>query len=248
MRFSLICPTNDRWKCEHWLLPSLAMQRFRDFEIVFVEATLGSFRSAAAALNAGAAKARGDYLVFLHNDVELIDENVLGSLSDELSGMDFIVAGAAGCRAVRGKPWRKKTFTNLVHGEHKEHPGRSTPLAAAMPCETLDECFFVVPRTVWAKRGILEFFSSWHLYAVEYSLWANVQRQGSVVAVPVNIWHHSSGGSFDHSYYDTLRVLAKMYRKWYPVLHTPMGAWPTNLLFLNLRIFAEIIRRKFMKG
>jgi len=244
MTLSIICPTNDKSKCERWLLPSLARQDFRDFEVVLVDTNESRVGSAAEALNVGAAKAKGDYLVFVHHDVELLDSRELRRLVESLKGRDFLVAGAAGTCSVSGKPWRKHTITNLVHGEQREHPGNSTRISDATPCETLDECLFVVPRSVWMARPFPVFYPSWHLYAVEYALWANVRRKGSVLAVPLNLWHHSSGGSFNKSYYGALRVLSRMYRKDYSVLHTPIAAWPTQAVLLEARILLDWLLRK----
>ena len=242
MMFSLICPSNKPEMVDAMVKRSLASQRAGLYELIVVDTAACRYPSAGAALNAGAGRARGDYLVFLHHDLSFDSPSFLDRLADGMKGSDLLVPGVAGC--VRGgNLWRKWMYTNILHGELPHRPFRSSGIDRPMPCESLDECFFVVPRKVWERRQFPEFHGGWHLYAVEYCLWANNERPGSVVVLPLSLWHHSAGASFDEGYYRSLRMLRKMYSGSYRFIYTPLGAWPTNPMLFRLRIAANRLKR-----
>ena len=58
------------------LLKSLQNQD-ADYELILVDNTNNRFKSAAEALNDGAKKSSGDFLMFVHQDVEIYDKYFL---------------------------------------------------------------------------------------------------------------------------------------------------------------------------
>lgn len=240
--FSFICPSNREDLVELNIKHSLTLQKFSDYELIVVGADEGKFKSAAEALNFGAKNAKGEYLVFLHHDVSFEDPEFLTELHNFVTRNSFLIAGIAGC--VQGdSQWRKWTYTNIVHGANKSKPYRSSEISEVMSCDTLDECFFVIPQSVWRARPLSVFAPGWHLYAVEYSLWANLKEKGSCKVFPLTLWHHSDGASFDENYYRMLTVLRKNYADFFSFLYTPMGAWPTAPFAFRLRIVVNRIKR-----
>lgn len=234
MLFSFICPSNDRAVFDACTGASLAAQGNRDFELICVDTVAQRYASAAAALNAGAAQAQGDYLVFLHQDICFEDPNFVERLADWVRRCDFAVAGVAG--ADRGSSrWRTKSRTNIVQGADKHHSGRFIEGDGALPCQTLDECLFIIPRALFCTREFPEFFPTWHLYAVEYCLWALRENRGAVLALPLKLWHRSSGASFNLNYFDALSVLRRDYRRFTGMIYTTMGAWPTSALLFQAK-------------
>lgn len=243
MFFSLICPCNDRALFDECVGASLQRQTLRDFELILVDTLAESYRSAAAALNAGAARARGEYLVFLHQDVCFDDAGFLCRLRDFALRGDFAIAGVAG--AIRGKSrYRTKTRTNIVHGEPPRRPGRSEPPpdGAPFPCETLDECLFVIPSSRFRTRGMLEFMPTWHLYAVEYCLWAHANNAGAVLIFPLKLWHRSAANSLNANYFDAISALRRLYRRQFGVIYTTMAAWPTGALPFHLKRLYRLLK------
>lgn len=232
MKLSFICPSNNPEMYSRCVLASLERQKNRDFELILVDTQKEQYSSAAAALNAGAARASGEYLVFLHHDIILEDENFIDQLLELISRGDFLIGGVAG--AVKGKyPWRKQTVSNIVHGEKKVIPGK-TPTTRIIPLSTVDECFFVIPRRVFMERGFVEYMPGWHLYAVDYCMWAQAKGgEGAVVLLPARLWHLSIAKSMSADYYATLRAVRKAHRR---DMYTTMGAWPANRLLFEYRV------------
>lgn len=229
---------------ESCVAKSLERQQNRDFELILVDTVKERYSSAAAALNAGAARASGEYLVFLHHDIILEDEHFIDQLIDLISRQPFLIGGAAG--AVKGKyPWRKQTVSNIVHGENKVVPGK-TPTTRIIPLSTVDECFFVIPRAVFAERGFVEYTPSWHLYAAEYCMWAQEKGgESAVILLPARLWHLSIAKSMSADYYATLRAVRRAHHR---DMYTTMGAWPSNRLLFEYRVardrYARAKRRR----
>ena len=173
----------------------------------------------------------------LLDDAQQAAKKLLAAIVDR----NFLIAGVALARQSEGNKWRKDLFTNIRHGAERVHPWRSRRMDSCLSGESLDECFFIIPRDVFSRRNFPEFSNTWHLYAVEYSLWANTQTKGSVLGLPLELWHLSAGASMDWTYFVALRRLIKMYRGEIGMIYTPMGVWPTNpwLLFLR-RTFGSI--------
>jgi hypothetical protein len=67
------------------LLKSLSEQN-TDFELITIHNTENRFKSAAAALNWGGNQAAGDYLMFVHQDVDLYSD----SWFDDMEAVEFL--------------------------------------------------------------------------------------------------------------------------------------------------------------
>lgn len=233
VEFSFICPTNNMEMFETNVSASLEKQSFRDYELICVDTQKKHFSAAADALNYGASQASGEYLVFLHHDIVIEDTEYLTKMHDFCKKNNFLIAGAAGVlRAPVLPQLRSKIYSNIVDGPEKRGflPVDINSVTAA---EAVDECFFVIPREVFEKRPFNHFFDTWHLYAVEYSLWAKEQGDNTVVILPFTLWHLSDGASVNQNYFDALNALRKIYRK--PIICT-MCFFPKNELLFRLRI------------
>ena len=229
MKLSFICASNNIPKYESLVLESLEKQDCRDFETILVDTTDKKYPSAALALNEGAERATGDYLCFLHHDITF-EPDFVSSLISEIDRHPFYIAGPVG--VIPGKyVWKKKALSSMVNGPGKIVPGGEL-FKENVPLETVDECFFVIPREVFRRRPLQAFYPSWHLYAVEYCLWAKTQGQDLVRLLPVYLWHESMGYSMDESYYKTLEVLRKTYRC---NIYTTMNAWPRDPILYWLK-------------
>lgn len=242
--FSFICPSNRPDMVDSCIRASLQKQTNNSYELIVVDTLLQRFDSASQALNFGAEKAKGEYLVFLHHDIIFDAVDFLNSLALMVKSRSFCIAGVAGI--IKGSsPNRCSALTNIVHGEEKETPLCAVSISEITPCDTLDECFFVIPKKVWQTRPLSVFYPSWHLYAVEYSLWANHEDPGSCVALPLTLWHKSKGVSFDESYYRAVSVLRKLYKPHYDVIYSSCGIWPTSLMPFLTSMVVHRLRRLY---
>lgn len=231
---SLICACNDRAMLGSMLQASLNRQTYRDFELIVVDAREHGFKGAAQTLNYGASLARGELLVFVHQDVELTDENFLQKLADYSRSNDFGIAGAAGV-----SERDKKVYSAVFQGPSREHAGAAVEEPTEV--DALDECLFAVKRKNFSP---FTDYGSWHFYAVEYSLRCKARGE-SVVVLPYEIYHLSPGWSLDKSYWATLKKVARdfKYRKSIP---TTMGIFKNGVL-LPLHILYKRLKNKFRR-
>lgn len=220
---SIICVYNDRAILEAQLLRSLRQQTYV-YELILVDNVAGRFRSASAALNFGATEATGDYLLFAHQDVSLSSQNCLEQLMDALHSLPSLgVAGAAGAADTARQG---EVMSNMTHGTPPRRVGRIRPSAPAL-VQTVDECLFAVPRTVFAEiRFDEEVCDDWHLYGVDFCLTAKGHGYLTYVVV-LPIYHHSTG-ELSAGYYRTLEKLLEKHRPHYSSIHTTTGVWTTK--------------------
>lgn len=214
---SIVCVYNNRKDLEDCLLRSTQIQTSPP-ELILLDNTRREYSSAAEAFNIGGERASGKYIMFAHQDVDLISKSQLEDVEKMLDGVsDLGIAGVAGKGSTPG------IVSNSTHGTPPEPMGH-LQLDHPTRVQTLDECLTIVPRGVFAKlRFDSKVCSGWHLYAVEYCL--GLARCGlSCYVMPSRI-HHKSKGRIDKEYYEALRRLFEKYRydvKW---INTTNGNW-----------------------
>ena len=181
---SLICVFNDAGVREQCLDRSIERHRseVEDLDYVQVDNRDGAFRSAGAAYNFGAARARHDHLVFVHQDVVL---HSLAALERAAAALDadheIGLAGALGVRR-RGQLVGRIRDRVVLLGERPDGP---------VDVDAVDEMLFVVPRRAFQREQLSEAPAfAWHAYAVDYGL--RLRRDGlRVCAVDVPLTHNS---------------------------------------------------------
>jgi hypothetical protein len=218
---SVICVYNDRTILDNYLLKSINGQT-SDRELILVDNTSKSFKSAAEALNKGGRDAKGEYLMFVHQDVRLPSEDWLKVVESRLTLLPNLgIAGVAGARE------RKRcTVTNLRHGD-PPRPAGNIQIDSPEKVQTLDECLILIPKPVFDELQFdEETCDDWHLYAVDYSL--SVGELGyDVYVIPDYVYHRSSGDSMSDGYYRVLDKVLEKHRNAYPVIYTTNGDWST---------------------
>jgi len=75
---SVVCVYNNKTILEDCLLKSLHVQT-TEYESILVDNTEGRFKSASKALNFGAGNAKGKYVMFVHQDVDLCSNSWFNS-------------------------------------------------------------------------------------------------------------------------------------------------------------------------
>ena len=236
---SVICVYNDDWILQNYLLKSLSMQK-TIFELITVDNRENRFASAAEALNYGSKKAAGDYLLFVHQDVDLCSDSWLSSTEAIIATIPNLgVAGVAGI-SENGATLQERFRNRIKHGPEAVIWGN--PIQELELVQTLDECLVIIPKSVFdVMQFDLAVCKHWHLYAHDYCL--SIATKGfDVYVIPQFIYHRSTGHSSraahrrvtslnalpDAEYFDTLNHLIKKHKNQYKWIHTSNGSWRTT--------------------
>lgn len=217
-KISLITVYNNQSLVDE-MIKSVRGQVGIDAECIMLDNRNNKFNSAAAALNYGAERANGDVLVFLHQDIEFLSDDVLEKIYDFALENKNVVFGAAG---VKSKT-EDKSGTILADFFHGNEKIKYNTISKPTKCLTLDECLIACCKTVMTKvKFDVNVCDGWHLYGADLCLQANLDNDLSVMAIPMNIWHKSDGNA-DKSYMFTQDRLAKKYKGNYTVINTTNG-------------------------
>ncbi len=235
---SVICVFNNNDILEEQLMKSINIQNM-EYELILIDNSHGKYGSAAEALNYGAKHSTGDYLMFVHQDVDLVYDTCLRNIEDVLDSLDNIgVVGVAGYVETDGKP---VMMSNIQDGYPPEDVGVN--IDEPVEVQTVDECLFIVSRSMFQE---LEFDEKtcpdWHLYGADYCL--SVKKLGrSVYVIPIKIYHASRTESFSSTYYSTLNNIIRKHGNEYKTINTSCGVWHTN----RFRLFINIMEDKILR-
>jgi len=177
---SIVCVYNDKKKFKEYLLKSMENQTAK-FELIEIDNTGGLFKSASEGLNYGGEKAKGKYIMFVHQDVVLYSKFWLADVEKILDKIPFL--GIAGCAG--------KTANNEKEGFIKDRKclwGR--PFIKPKEVQTLDECILIIPKNVFEKFKFDENLQGWHIYGVDYCL--TIKENGLKAYVIPAFIHHNS--------------------------------------------------------
>lgn len=222
---SIICSYTNKELMDNMLIHSLSNQTYTDYELVLLDSKKLGFKSAAQALNYGAEQAKGDILVFAHQDIEFLDNNCLELINKFSEEIDYDIAGVAGVET-----GGKVVYSSVTMGDKHIQAGQK--IVEPMKLDSLDECLLIIKKDKFIK---FDDYHSWHFYAVEYSL-----RCSNVYAIPIYIYHLSVGWSLDKSYWKTLKLVAKHFKD-RKIIPTALGQY-NNGPFLPIEIMLRRIK------
>lgn len=165
-----------------------------------------AYSSAAAALNDGAKRAKGEYLIFMHQDVYLWDTESCAKYASFLESHPDAIIGIAGVakdgRGVRYDLWqtqKKYRFALPANGE-------------IIPAKTLDECMFAMTKKRWEELKFDEVTcDNWHFYGADIC-YANQFSGGENFLVPLEVCHDSLGTPEGKSFHRSVKRMIKKYR------------------------------------
>lgn len=236
---SVVCVYNNRSILEEWLIPTLKVQT-EPHEIILVDNSGASFASAAEALNYGGEQARGDYIMFVHQDVRLEKETWLQEADAWLERLPRLgVAGVAGISDKSKVGCKELQWNFIKHGVPPKMWGNAITQPEIV--QTVDELLLIVPRRVFK---LIKFDArtcpGWHLYGVDYCLSA-LKRGLFTYVLPLPVWHRSTGGgpitpfgillnggTMPREYYRDLRRVLQKHRRAHRNIYTTCGVWNTN--------------------
>jgi len=212
---------NKKDVLENYLLKSLKVQTV-DYELFLLDNTKGQFKSAVKAYNIYAKKAKGKYLMFVHQDVDLASNTWLQDVEKTLDGLPNLgIAGVAG----KNKD-TKGVITNIKHGIPPTNVGLKN-VNVPTKVQTLDGCLIIIPKSIF---DFLQFDENtcarFYYYAVDYCL--SIQTHDyNVYVLPMFIYHGSTG-VFSKDSYLSVKKLIKKHRPNYHFIYTTSGDWSTR--------------------
>lgn len=213
------------------------------YELILINNTQGRFKSAAAALNYGGNKAKGKYLMFIHQDFELDSPKWLEKAERILDNIENM-----GIVGVAGK-YDRNLISNIKTGYPPIVPGSS--ITEPIKVQTLDECLIIIPRKVFREIDFDAIVcDNWHLYATDYCLTV-VEAGYEVMVIPLGGYHVSPGYSFSpDEYYSTLKKLVKKHKSNYKWIYTSTGSWstkiPISLQILYQRVYYFLLKYRWL--
>ena len=263
---SVVCVYNNEQSLKDNLLNGLEEQTSR-YESIMIDNTKGRFKSAAESLNRGGRKAKGKYIMFAHQDVNLYSNSWLEDAEKILDPLPNLgIAGVAGMSEEGSK--NKERGRNIIeHGDPPRAWSWGNAIRKPEPVQTLDECLVIIPKSVFDTLQFdEEVCNNWHLYGVDYCLSARKLGVG-VYAIPIFVYHTSTGastknrfqavlslGSLPDEYYQTLGKLLKKHKNDYKRIYTTCGDWNTSYPLILQRIRhlarsgAELLWRQLLKS
>lgn len=254
---SIVCVYNDEEILRDYLLKSLKNQTV-EFELIRIDNTRNRFKSAAEALNYGGKKVKGNYIMFVHQDVNLTLNSCLENAEKILKSISNLgIAGVTGVverKHILSLDWTRGRGV-IKHGEPPEIPECFRPIRSPEKVQTLDECLIIIPRAVFKVLTFDEgVCNDWHLYAVDYCL--SVRELGfDVYVIPMFIYHRSTGvsaktccqailslGLYPKEYYQTLESVLKKHKSCFKKIYTNCGNWSV-LYPLTLQRVRQVIKK-----
>jgi len=159
--FSVIVVYNNEQTLNRILLSSLKEQT-AEYEFIPIDNTQRTYKSAAEALNFGGRMAKGKYILFVHQDVELGSKTWLRDTEIVLDDIpDLGIAGVAGMDT-RGNSMGYMCNCGADWGK---------PFVKPQEVQTLDECLLIIPQQLFRTLQFdMIIFDGWHCYGADYSL------------------------------------------------------------------------------
>lgn len=229
---SVICVYNDEHIFTNMLNKCLPKQTAK-FELISVNNTAGTFKSAAQALNYMGRQAQGEYLMFVHQDVILPSERWLEDIEIILANISDL--GVAGCAGVDENGQQQGFIRDRYHLWGK-------PFAEPKAVQTLDESVLIVPHPVF--RDIQfdeENFTGWHCYGADYCLRAKSRGLG-IYVIPSFIYHNSPNVNIT-GLFEQQKILFHKHQAQYRRIYTTSGSLSSARI--RVRPLIEIIRRPY---
>lgn len=224
---SVICVFNNEKQFENQLGSSLKCQNV-EIELIKIDNRGKKYQSAAAALNYGANKAKGDILIFSHQDIYLKTKSEIKELAEAINKCE--VGSVVGTQGVLEK--NKDYYSNLTAGEQLNTRLNNMFEKKLYKVSCIDEGLFGMKKETWREHQFDEkICDNWHLYAVEQCLFA--RSHGTNVYVYPSQIHHFSKGRISLGYMQNLRELCKKYRSSFKYIWTTCYKVRTNPIYIN---------------
>ena len=179
---------------------------FQSVELIFLDNRNNKFSSASSALNYGASIAKGEVVIFMHQDVYLWDERLLEKYYNVLKDKPNAILGVAG---VAQKD--HLVYYDFCETKDKLYRGR-TSNGELMQAITLDECLIAMQRSLWDKLKFDEkTCDNWHFYGADIC-YNNLLNGGENILYSADTCHESTGDAYNKAFRHSLKSMIKKYK------------------------------------
>jgi hypothetical protein len=212
---SIVCVYNKESIFTDALLSGLKNQTAA-YELIALDNTAGRFRSAAEAYNFGGARARGEYIMFIHQDMWLATRTWLEDAEGILGDLPSLgVAGVAGVFSMAKRVQRGEKGCSRIHFLRAPIPVELDIIGTVSEeVEALDECLLIVPRLVFDRLKFDEAtFDGWDCYGADYCLCARDLGLKTYV-IPAPSSHGCARDTYEQwEFKDLLKYQKRFYAK-----------------------------------
>lgn len=238
---TLICCYNDRKCLEKMLIPSIETQKIQP-QLILIDNNKKRYKSAAQAYNKEFKEAKGDILVFCHQDIAFDDSGFLQNVEKAFNKNPDSILGLAGIKK------DGKMYSNLKYFGNKEYITQKRVIGDAEKVESLDECFVAIPKKHFMKLLFNEEVCDyWHLYVVELCYRAKKDLSINSNVIPLEAYHkiqEGNGLEVDSYYLSTINKICKNYKKSEKEIYAPCYIVPTGFLKKHLKFIKTRLKIK----
>lgn len=220
LEFNTVCCYNNRDILEKYLLKSLKIQTM-DNRLILIDNRNNAYKSAAKALNYGGNQTDSEYIIFIHQDVNLVSPNWLKIAYNTMKKLPKL--GIAGPIGIDEK---HAPYGNFADGG-TNHCDIYNKKDCPHKVMTLDSCLAIIPQKVFQKIKFDEkTFTSWHAYIEDYCLECHINGL-NVYAIDNYIEHNKDNLNpitvrGDKFWQDMQREGRKLINKWEKKLGKPV--------------------------
>ena len=236
---SIICMCQNKRLYNTYLATSLKKQKNCAYEFLIIEQVDKHYHSAIETLQVTIKKAKGNICLFVHQDVAFEDDFALSKIEEYY--LQNPTVGLISFAGVKDQKIYGNTKTGLP-------PTLMTnqPLNQPMEVDGIDESIFAVKTDTLKMYPFSNLVcDSWQLYGIEYVCYLKMNKKACVV-LPIESYHASFEDVLSESYFSTLRKIAKKYHHQLRTIDTLHYRWPTQSLFLEMKIYR--VKKKKVKS
>lgn len=233
---SIMCCYNDEKCLNSMLIPSLNNQNC-EYELILINNNEKQYKSAAEAYNNEIVSAKGDIIIFSHQDVIIDDSEFLNEVEKIFQQTPEIILGLAGIKN------NGKVYSNLRYYKTKEYITMNRITNMLEQVDSIDECFIAIKKDDFMRIKFDEnVCDGWHLYGVELCYAAKVLGIKAMVT-PLAAYHKLLPGKRVTK--DFLKGMSKLCRKYknkYDVIYAPCYVLNTGFPNKQLKLLRTYIK------
>lgn len=203
---SLIIVYTDEEKLDRALMYISKQDCMDKIQLILLDNRNKVYTNAMSAIKDGIEQAKGDTIVYMHQDMYLTDLSIISTYREFIREQPNSIVGVAGIRT-----GMSGTYTDIVETERKEQRGQRL-FGKTAEAETLDECFFAASKSLFLRLNCDEKTCyNWHMYAVDFC-YQNILMGNKNYILPAKVWHCHHANSQSKEFWRSLKNIVLKYQ------------------------------------